>query len=316
MSEQIVVFGFGPVGRTVTEQALRQGRQVRVAQRSQPQNLPLGASFHRCDVLDAAQVLAAVQGASQIVIAIGMAYLGEVWKRDWPKAMTHLVGAAEAVGARVVFVDNLYMYGPQTTPLHEDMPLTDHGLKPAARSHVTRIWQAASQAGRIRFTALRAPDFYGPDVGQSQLGDVALGAMGRGKSAMLILPPDVPHDMAYVPDIGRAVCTLLDAPDEDFGAVWHTPNAPTATPRQLLEIAARTLGRKLSLTTLPLDLLPVMGLVSPLMREIAEMRFQMRTPYRVDASKFALRFWSDATPFEVGVPATIRSFMPGFSKAA
>lgn len=310
MSEQIVVFGFGPVGKAVTEQAIRSGRSVRVAQRSRPADLTSGASFQRCDVLDADQVLAAAQGASQIVIAIGMAYVGDVWKVSWPKAMHNLVAAGEATGARIVFVDNLYMYGPQTTPLREDMPLTSYGAKPAARSEATRIWQAASDAGRIRFAALRAPDFYGPHVGQSQLGDVALGAMGRGKQAMLILPPDVPHDFAYVPDLGRAVVTLLDAPDDVYGQVWHSPSAPTTTPRKMLEIAAATLNRKLSLMSIPLDLVPVMGLAMPLMREISEMRFQMRTPYRVDWTKFANRFWSDATPFEVGIPETVRSFLP------
>jgi hypothetical protein len=38
------------------------------------------------------------------------------------------------------------------------------------------------------------------------------------------------------------------------------------------------------------------------------MRFQWDRPYRVDARKFANQFWSDATPFEVGAPATALSF--------
>jgi hypothetical protein len=37
---------------------------------------------------------------------------------------------------------------------------------------------------------------------------------------------------------------------------------------------------------------------------MGEMRFQWDRPYRVDSSRFAKRFWSDATPFEVGAPAT------------
>ena len=31
-------------------------------------------------------------------------------------------------------------------------------------------------------------------------------------------------------------------------------------------------------------------------------------PYTADASKFKKRFWSDVTPFEVGAPATARSY--------
>jgi hypothetical protein len=45
-----------------------------------------------------------------------------------------------------------------------------------------------------------------------------------------------------------------------------------------------------------------------MMREIAEMRFQWDRPYRVDAHKFAERFWSDVTPFDIGARATALSF--------
>jgi hypothetical protein len=52
----------------------------------------------------------------------------------------------------------------------------------------------------------------------------------------------------------------------------------------------------------------MLGLVVPFMREYAEMSFTWNRPYHVDATKFSRRFWSDATPFEVGIPAAIRSF--------
>ena len=76
--------------------------------------------------------------------------------------MTNFVEACAAEGARLVFFDNLYMYGPQTAPLSETTPLQPVGVKPAARVAATRIWMAASEAGRLRVAALRAPDFYGP----------------------------------------------------------------------------------------------------------------------------------------------------------
>ncbi|MEJ0022242.1 MAG: NAD-dependent epimerase/dehydratase family protein [Alphaproteobacteria bacterium] len=138
---------------------------------------------------------------------------------------------------RLVFFDNLYMYGPQTAPLNEDTPLTDYGVKPRVRSAVTRQWMAARDAGRVKIAALAAPDFYGPGVGNSHIGDVGFGMLARGKAATLLIPPDVPHDFAYAPDIGRMVATLLDAPDEDFGQAWHSPCAPTRTSLEILRSA-------------------------------------------------------------------------------
>jgi nucleoside-diphosphate-sugar epimerase len=181
-------------------------------------------------------------------------------------------------------------------------------VKPSTRSEVTRIWTKASDEGRIVATALRPSDFFGPGVVNSQLGEIAFGALGKGKGASMVLPPDTPHDFCYVPDIARAVETLLDAPDSDFGQAWHAPNAPIRTPRQLLAMGADTLGVKLRIASLPLWSLPLLGVFVPMLRELVEMRFQWRGPYRVDATKFGRRFWSDATPFEVSIPETARSF--------
>jgi len=207
-----------------------------------------------------------------------------------------------------VFFDNLYMYGPQTKPLTEETPLSSYGRKPAVRSAVTRQWMAARDAGRIKIAVLRAPDFYGPGVGNSHIGDVGFGRLAQGKAASLVVPPDMPHDYAYVPDLGRMVVTLLDAPDEDFGQVWHSPCAPTLTARQILTIGAKAIGEKPRVSSLPLWLLPVLGLGVPFLREVYEMRFTFDRPYYVDASKWNRRFWSDVTPFEIGAVSTARDF--------
>jgi nucleoside-diphosphate-sugar epimerase len=300
MTDEIVIFGYGAVGRATADRLARQGRSLRIVQRHKPAALPRGASFTACDILDAGSVAAAVGEARQVVMAVGFPYEGAVWRASWPRAMANLLAACRATGARLVFVDNLYMYGPQREPLREDMPLADVGIKPAVRAGVTRQWMAAHQAGEVRVTALRAPDFYGPEVALSHLGDVGLRALARGKRATLVAPPDTPHDFAYVPDIARGVESLLDAPDDAYGQAWHIPCAPTRTAREILAIGARALGVTLRISAVPLALWSPLGLVIPFMREMSEMRFQWDRPYTVDARKFCERFWSDPTPFERG----------------
>ncbi|MDX2203729.1 MAG: NAD-dependent epimerase/dehydratase family protein [Hyphomicrobiaceae bacterium] len=308
MSRQAVILGYGAVGRAAAEALQRTGWQVRIAQRSQPADLAPGAAFQAADILDAEAVRSAVEGAGLVVMAVGLPYSGKVWTSSWPRAMHTVVEAVAGAGARLVFADNLYMYGPQTRPLTEDMALTDFGTKPAVRAEVTRIWRTAHEAGRIRATALRAPDFYGPGVTLSHIGETGLKVVARGKPAFLLIDPDMPHAFAYVPDIGRAIATLAAAPDDAYGEAWHVPCAPISTPRALLEIGARCLGRRLRLFSLPPWALTAGGLVSPFLREVAEMRFTFDRPYEVDATKFARRFWGDATPGRVGAEATARSF--------
>lgn len=279
-----------------------------MAQRHQPADLPANVPFTRCDVLDAASVLEAAKGASQIVLTIGFSYDRTTWRTHWPKAMENVLVAAEAVNARVVFVDNLYMYGPQTAPLREDMALQDYGAKPAVRAAITRRWMEAHKSGRVKVAALRAPDFYGPGVTQSHLGGLAFGNLAKGKRALMIINPDQPHAFAYVPDIARGVISLLDAPDGDFGQAWHIPSAPMQTAREILTMGAKMLGRRLSLTAIPMGLFPVLGIFMPVLNEMREMHFQWDRPYEVDATKFVKRFWADATPLEVGAAETVKSF--------
>jgi nucleoside-diphosphate-sugar epimerase len=308
MSELIVVFGYGAVGKAAAERLAAAGRTVRVAQRRRPKDLISSAEFIACDITDAQAVARAVEGAAQVVSAIGLPYFGKQWRRVWPIAMANLLAACRAANARLVFVDNLYMYGPQTASLREDMPLTDYGVKPAVRSAVTRQWMAASQAGDVLVAALRAPDFYGPGVGLSHIGDVGFGALARNKRMTLIIPPDIPHAFAYVPDVARAVVSLLDADDDAYGQAWHVLSAPARTPREILSIGAKALGVAPKISALPLWLLPLVGLVSPTVAEFSEMRFLLDRPYEVDASKFAKRFWSDFTPIEVGAVETAAAF--------
>jgi len=309
MNPSTVILGYGATGRATADVLTVRGREVRIAQRKAPADMPAGAGFVSCDVLDADSVKAAVNGAGQVVLAIGFAYDAKVWREAWPRAMTNVVEACATSGARLVFVDNLYMMGPQTAPLTEDMPLSNRAAKPAIRSEVTRIWMAAAEAGRVRAAALRPPDFYGPGVGLSHLGDQAFGALAKGKPAVMIAPPDTPHDFAYVPDIGRAVVTLLEAPDDGYGQAWNMPCAPTTTPREIIRLGAAAIGVAPKITAIPLWTLPILGAFVPFMREVADMSFTWDRPYRVDASKFARRFWSDVTPFEIGAAATARSFL-------
>ena len=55
---------------------------------------------------------------------------------------------------------------------------------------------------------------------------------------------------------------------------------------------------------MPRFVLTLGGLVNANIRELKEMLYLWDRPFRVDASKFAGRFWSDPTAFEDGMRAT------------
>jgi hypothetical protein len=74
--------------------------------------------------------------------------------------------------------------------------------------------------------------------------------------------------------------------------------------------AAEMIGVAPRVTVMPRAMLHVVGLFDRQVYELIEMGFQTDRPYLVDASKFAGRFWADATSFEAGLAATIASYAP------
>ena len=230
---------------------------------------------------------------------------GVVWRDAWPRAIANFVAASKATGARMVLIDNLYMYGPQTEPLVETM--LARRLRLEARGALGRDPRLDGGGGRGRGAhrrAARARTSTGPASDSPISATPRSATSPRGKPAVFIGSPDVLHDYAYVPDIARAATTLLAAPDSAFGQAWHAPCAPTRTTRDILKIAAEALGVRLRISAMPAWMLGASAMFSPFLRELTEMRFQWDRPYHVDASRFAAAFWSDPTPFETGVRET------------
>ena len=304
----VTVIGYGAVGRETAARLVERGDKVRVVQRKRPVDLFEGAEFISADALDSESMATACAGSEAVVCCLGFPYDSRVWQKKWPKAMANVLAGCERAKARLVFADNLYMYGPQTAPLTEDLPLTDFGRKPKLRADLTRAWQEAHAQGRVEAVAVRASDFYGPGAPNSVLSVHGIKNLLAGKAAIAPFPVIFAHDMTYVPDFARALVTLLDAPAEDYGQAWHVPNAPATTYRALIERAAALVGVEPQLRVIPEVLLQVAGLFQRQAYELIEMRFQFNRPYLVDTQKFASRFWSDATRFEDGLRATVEFY--------
>ena len=187
------------------------------------------------------------------------------------------------------------------------MPLADVGWKPAARSAATRIWMQAAAAGEARIAALRAPDFYGPGVGNSYLGDTSIGKLARGKPAVFIGSPDVLHDYAYVvphcPSGGNAARCARQRLRPSLAC----PVRADSHQADILKIAADTLGVKLRISALPAWMLGASAMFSPFL--VSRRNALPGTgPTALNSSRFAGPFWSDATPFETGVRETALAF--------
>ena len=299
-----VVFGTGQVGSALAVHLTGLGLAVRTVSRGRPRGLPDGADWRAADVTDPEAAADAAKGASVVYQCLNAPY--NRWPELFPPLQHGVIAAAEQSGALLVTLENLYGYGPTGgRPMTEDLPLGATSVKGRTRAPMTGELLAAAEAGRVRFAIGRASDFFGAGVTQgSTLGERVFGNALAGKRADFIGNPDLLHTYSYVPDIAAGLATLgTDA--RAMGQVWHLPGPPTVTTRALLELMAGQVGHPVAVRSVPKLALRALGLVNPMLRELAEVSYQFDEPFVLDTSKYESVFGAAGTPLAVAISATV-----------
>jgi nucleoside-diphosphate-sugar epimerase len=297
-----VIVGKGPVGTTTAELLASQGHQVRVLSRSGGRSTD--AIEHRqVDAVDAAAVAAAAPGAAAIYNAVNPQY--HRWVTDWPPVATALLTAAERTGAVLVTMGNLYGYGRPTGPMTPDSPLAATDTKGRVRARMWADMLAAHEAGRVRVTEARAADFVGPQVPADHSHLMRqLPALEKGRRAWVVGDPDVPRGWSSMDDVA-ATLAVLGTDERAWGRAWHVPSAIRSQREALTDLAA-ALGRPApKVSGIPWPVLRAVGLASPMMREVVDVRHQFDQPYVIDATATTATFGLTATPWDDVVAASV-----------
>jgi len=266
---------------------------------------PDGAQGAAADAADPAQAARAAAGASVLYHCASPPYTR--WPELFPALTSSILGAAESSGAKLVFADNLYAYGPVDGPLREDLPAVAGGRKGRTRVKMAAQLLAAHRNGQARVVIGRASDYYGPHGTGSTAGETVFGRILAGDKPRWPGRLDQPHTFHYLPDIARGLVVLADRRDAD-GQVWHLPAAPPLTAQQFFDMIATAAGRPVPVhaSIASPALLAAAGIFSPLLREVRETTYQFRAPFIIDASKFEAAFdHLEPTPHRDAVPRTV-----------
>lgn len=302
-----VVFGAtGGIGGAVVAELSRRGRRVRAVSRRG--EAPAGTEGVAADAADSAEAAAVARGAGVVYHCVNPGYTR--WPELLPPISRSILGAAESSGAKLVFADNLYAYGPVDGPLREDMPPTASGPKGRTRVEVAAELLAAHDEGRVRVTIGRASDYYGPGGANSSSGESVFGRVVAGKRPQWTGKLDVPHTFHYLGDIARGLVTLTEHPEAD-GEIWHLPAAEPVTAQQFFDLVFEAAGRPTPAKAQIAEpaLLAVAGIFSPMLRELRETAYQFRRPFVIDSSKFERAFGRlEPTPHREAVERTVEWF--------
>ncbi|WP_366514237.1 NAD-dependent epimerase/dehydratase family protein, partial [Moorena sp. SIO3I6] len=115
----------------------------------------------------------------------------------------------------------------------ENTPFAPTTRKGEVRGQMWDDLKAAHDHGRIRATAVRASDFFGPGVDQSSYGERCFGRLAQGKPAELLGDPAAHHAVTFVPDFGEALVRAAERP-ASWGQAWLAPTAPAVPQQQLV----------------------------------------------------------------------------------
>lgn len=313
MSELHVILGTGAIGRAIAQELSGQGKTVsrpgsttiRMVNRSgKLDEAPTGVELLAADLYDPAQVREITQSAAVVYQSAQPAY--DQWVEKFPPLQDSIIEGLTGSGAKLVLVENLYMYGETGgAPLTESTPYNAHTRKGKVRAEMSKAAFAAHAAGKLRVTAGRGSDFFGPWGLNSTMGARAIVPLLRGKPASLIGNIDLPHTYTYVKDFARAL-VILGERDEADGQIWHVPNdQPRITQRQMVEMIAEAAGVAPKCNAMSRFMMILGGLFIPEAKESVEMMYEFEQPFIVDSSKFEQAFEMQATPLKEAIRETV-----------
>ncbi len=305
---QTILGSGGAIGTPLAAELKKYTSKICLVSRN-PQKVNDDDELFSADITKEEQVLKAVEGSDVVYLTVGYPYKAKVWEKLWPPTMKNVIKACEENGAKLVFLDNIYMYDKYSLkPATEESKINPPSKKGKVRAYIAEMLLEEIEEGRIEALIARSADFYGPGIDKnSVLNETVVKNLAKGKKAMWLGNAKYKHSFTYTPDAAKAAALLGNTP-EAYGEVWHLPTAdnPPAG-EEWIEVFAEKLDADPKYSNLPKYMLLFLGIFMPVLREMAEMVYQNDRDYVFDSSKFEKRFDFKPTPYEKGIEEVVKA---------
>ncbi|OQP67726.1 NAD-dependent epimerase/dehydratase family protein [Niastella populi] len=265
-----------------------------------------GVESVAADATNYQQTLQAIKGSSVVYLLIGLPYDIRVWRAQWPVIMTNVINACKETGAKLIFFDNVYMYGKVNGWMTEETPFNPCSKKGEVRAGIAGQLLQETRAGNLQAMIARSADFYGPVGFKTSVPNLlVIQNLLKGKKSQWLGSADQPHSITYVPDAAKALYLLANKP-EAFGETWHLPtSSELITGRRFIQQAAALMQKPDGVTVIPNWMLSLAALFNVTMKELKEMNYQNEYPYLFSSEKFNKAFGFTPTSYEEGIKETV-----------
>ncbi len=289
----------GPIGNELAKILAASQQPFRLVGRN-PKPIAGGETF-AADLTDREQTIRAVAGSSVVHLLVGLKYDFRVWQDLWPRIMANTIEACKRAQAKLIFFDNVYMYGKVDGAMTEETPYAPCSKKGEIRAKIATTLMTEAKAGDLTAMIARAADFYGPNTEHGVPNVLVFAPFAKKKTASWLVNTEVPHSLTFTPDAARGVAMLAER-GAAWNQVWHLPTVPDPpTGKEFIEMTAREFRVAPKFRVLSRPMLRVAGWFKPEIAESYEMLYQSDSPYLFDSTKFAKEFGFAGTPYAGGI---------------
>ena len=303
---QTILGAGGIIGIELAKSLPKYTDRIRLVSRN-PRKVNPSDEMVSADLMDAGQILQAVQGSEVVYLTAGLPYKIKTWQSQWPIIMKNVIEACRKHHAKLVFFDNVYAYGRVQGWMTEYTPMNPSSKKGEVRKKIADMILEETGRGDLKAIIARAADFYGPNTPLSFVNVMVFGNLKKGKKAQWLINDQVKHSLTYTPDAGKATA-ILGNTESAYNQIWHLPADRNAlTGKEFIEKAAKEFGLSPRYMVLPRWMVQMVGLFNGNVRESVEMLYQNDSDYLFDSSKFDKTFDFKATSYSQGIRETVKS---------
>ncbi len=296
---QTILGSGGVIGKELAKSLKNYNTEIRLVSRNPKKVHPTDDIFS-ADLTNQQETRNAVKNSQIAYLTVGLHYKTEIWMKSWPVIMSNVINACKEHSTKLVFFDNVYMYGKVDGWMTEETSINPCSKKGEVRTQIAEQLMDEVKKGNIQALIARSADFYGPNAVNTMVSPMVFEKLKNGKKANWILNDKAKHSMTYTPDAGKATALLGNTVDA-YNQVWHLPTDRNAlTGEEFIKLIAEKYGVNPKYSVLNKFMITIAGLFNSLAKESMEMLYQLEYEYLFDSSKFEKQFFP-ATTYEKGI---------------
>jgi len=297
----------GSIGNALTQVLIKSNEDIRLVSRSK--HSVAGAESVKADIMSYSETTNSIKGSDIVYLCAGLPYNTDIWNELWPKITQNAIDACKSVGAKLIFFDNVYMYGKVNGNMVETTPYNPCSRKGEIRAIIANRIEAEIEHNNLKAIIARSADLYGPYISQNSiLYFMAIEKMMRDEKSHWLVNAHKLHSFTYTIDCAKGLYMLGGKP-ECFQQVWHLPTYnPTLTGEQMIQLIAKELGVEPNYSVYNKWMIRLAGLFNKTISESYEMLYQNELDYCFDSTKFNSYFNYKPTSYQQGIKETIAFF--------